>query len=396
MVDLLLSPQLEAMAPSATMAMSQKARELKAAGRDVISLSMGEPDFDTPAPIRDAAKAAIDAGETRYTAADGTPALKAAIRRKFARDNGLDYADAEVVATSGGKFLVFAAMLATLRPGDEVIIPAPYWVSYPDIVRLAGATPVIVEAGAEEGFVPSVEALEGAITPKARWLFLNSPNNPSGAVFPADRLKAIGEMLERHPGVWLLTDEIYEHLSYGEGAISPVTLTPSLKQRALIVNGASKAYAMTGWRIGFGAGPAVLMNAIRKLLGQTTSNPCSIAQAATVAALDGDHGFLDDWRRAFRARRDLVVEGLNAAGLDCPLPEGAFYAFPSCRSLLDAKGPIANDQDFCLALLEEEGVAAVPGSAFGAPGHFRVSYAAGEEALKDALMRISAFAGKRL
>ena len=394
MTSLILSPRLEAMAPSATMAVTQKARDLKAQGRDVIALSVGEPDFDTPAHIREAAKRAIDEGETRYTAVDGTPALKAAIARKFSRDHGLDYADDAIMATSGGKFLIFAAMLATLRERDEVIIPAPYWVSYPDIVRLAGGVPVIVETKASEGFVPSAEALEAVITEKTRWLFLNSPNNPTGAVIPKSRLAEIGEMLLRHPHVWVLTDDIYEHLSYGEAVTTLPSVVPALKERTLIVNGASKAYAMTGWRLGFGAGPVPLMAAMRKLAGQATSNPSSVTQAAGVAALDGDHGFLDEWRSVFQARRDLVVSKLNEMGLDCPTPGGAFYVFPSCKSVLGRQGPggeIGTDGDFCLQLLEETGVAAVPGTAFGAPGHFRVSYATDTAALETSMDRLAQF-----
>ena len=389
------SPLIDAVRPSATMVMTQKARDLKAAGRDVISLSVGAPDFDTPDHIRQAAKAAMDAGETRYTATDGTPALKEAIRQKFARDNGLGYSAAEIVATSGGKYLIFAAMMASLQPGDEVIIPAPYWVSYPDIVRMAGGVPVIVPAMEEEGFIPTAGALQAAMSQRTRWLFLNSPNNPTGAVMPKARLLEIGEMLAAHPDVWVMTDDIYEHLSYGEKPQTIAAVVPALKDRTLIVNGASKAYAMTGWRIGFGAGPEPLMAAIRKLLGQTTSNPCSIAQAATVAALNGEHGFLEEWKAAFRTRRDLVVSALEAIdGLTCQLPEGAFYCFPSCAALIGKKGAgaaIENDVDFCTQLLEAEAVAAVPGTAFGAPGYFRVSYATGTDELEEALRRIARF-----
>lgn len=392
MSELVLSPALEAMAPSATMAVTQKARDLKAAGRDIIALSMGEPDFDTPAHIREAAKRAIDEGETRYTAVDGTPALKTAIRAKFALDNGLDYSVDEVVAASGGKFLIFAAMLATLRPGDEVIIPAPYWVSYPDIVRFAGGVPVIVETG--EDLVPTAEAIKAAISDKTRWLILNSPGNPSGAVIGVETLKAIGEVLLAHPQLWLLTDDIYEHIFYGERVPTLPALVPALKDRTLIVNGASKAYAMTGWRLGFGAAPAPLVAAMRKLAGQATSNPCAITQAAGVAALTGDQGFLDGWRETFRERRDLVVERLNGMGLACTLPGGAFYAFPSCKALIGRKGPgghLHSDEDVCLQLLEHQGVAAVPGSAFGAPGYLRLSYATGTEVLDAAMERLAQF-----
>ncbi|MEM9233041.1 MAG: pyridoxal phosphate-dependent aminotransferase [Pseudomonadota bacterium] len=372
-----------------------RARDLRAAGRDILALSMGEPDFDTPASVREAAKRAIDAGETRYTAVDGTPALKKAIKAKFLRDNNLEYSDDEVIATSGGKFLVYSAMMATLRPGDEAVIPAPYWVSYPDIVRLGGGTPVIVPAGAAQGFIPEVDELESAITKKTRWLFLNSPNNPSGAVIPEDRLQAIGEMLERHPHVWVLTDDIYEHISYGDRTATLPTVVPSLKDRTLIVNGASKAYAMTGWRMGFGAGPEPLLRAMRKLAGQATSNPSSVTQAAVAAALEGDHGFLADWVDTFRTRRDIVVRQLNLMeGVTCLEPRGAFYVFPSCRGLLGRSHngeELETDVDFCSALLEAEGVATVPGTAFGLPGHFRISYATGTDVLEEAMKRIANF-----
>lgn len=364
-------------------------------GRDVLSLSVGEPDFDTPLHIREAAKQAIDDGLTRYTAVGGTADLKAAICRKFARDASLEYKEDEVIATSGGKFLIFAAMMATLRPGDEVIIPAPYWVSYPDIVRFAGGVPVIVETTQEEGLVPTAEKLEEAITPKTRWLILNSPNNPSGAVISEDRLKEIGELLMRHPEIWVLTDDIYEHISYDASVRTLPSILPALKDRALVVNGCSKAYAMTGWRLGFGAGPAELISAMVKLAGQSTSNPCSITQAAGVAALNGDHGFLKDWTAAFRTRRDMVVEKLNEiAGVSALTPGGAFYVFPSISGLLGSTASLSDDKAFCEALLEKEGVATVPGSAFGMPGFIRLSYAASTEVLEEGLSRMARFASE--
>lgn len=390
-----LSQLVRRLAPSPTMTITQQARDLRAAGRDVISLSAGEPDFDTPAHIRAAAIAAIEEGQTRYTATDGTTALKSALVEKFQRDQKISYEPDEVIATTGGKFLIYAGLLASLNPGDEVIVPAPYWVSYPEIVRMCGGTPVIVEAGEENGFLMSPDQLRAAITPKTRWVLLNSPNNPTGAVYPASHLKAFAEVLRDQPHVWALCDDIYEHIVF-EGAFSSlITVAPDLKERLLIVNGASKGYAMTGWRLGYGAGPASLIAGIRKILGQTTSNPCSIAQAAGVAALEGDHGFLDGWRAAYKRRRDKVVAALNGMeGLSCARPGGAFYVFPSCAGLIGRRyrgKPLQTDKDVASALLEAEAVATVPGSAFGLCGHLRLSYVVADDRLDQALLRIENF-----
>jgi len=383
--------------PSATMAVTQKARELKAAGRDVIGLGAGEPDFDTPESIREAAKAAIDAGDTRYTDVDGTPALKAAIAAKFKRENGLDYASDQVTVGSGGKQVIFNALLATLDPGDEVVIPAPYWVSYPDIVNFAGGTPVFVPADAAQGFKLRAEDLEAAITPKTKWLILNSPSNPSGAAYNADELRRLTDVLKRHPHVWIMTDDMYEHLVYDNFVFAtPAQVEPELYERTLTMNGVSKAYCMTGWRIGYAAGPRDLIKAIAKLQSQSTSNPCSISQAAAVAALNGPQDFIAAHNRIFKERRDLVVNMLNEApGLRCPVPEGAFYVYPSCAGLIgrtSAGGrPLNSDLDFVSALLEEAGVAVVQGSAFGLSPHFRISYATSTEVLRTACTRIQEF-----
>lgn len=395
MADLILSDTLKRVAPSPTMAITQKARDLKAQGKDVIALSSGEPDFDTPDHVKDAAIKAIRDGDTNYTAVDGTTALKEAIVNKFKRDNQLDYRTDEVIATSGGKFLIYGALMATLNAGDEVIIPAPYWVSYPDMVRMAGGEPVVLETTGAEGFVPSAEALERMITPRTRWLILNFPNNPSGATITPEKLEKIAEVLRRHPHVWVMTDDIYEHIVYDGQAVTLPTIAGDLKDRTLIVNGASKAYAMTGWRLGFGAGPAALVAAVRKLLGQTTSNPCSITQAAGVAALNGEHDFLKPRNDAFHQRRDKMVAALNdMPGVSCATPEGAFYLFPSCAGALGKsyKGKtLSTDMEFAEALLEAEAVAVVPGTAFGSPGHFRLSYATSDTALDEAAIRMKRF-----
>ncbi|SDY49584.1 pyridoxal phosphate-dependent aminotransferase [Citreimonas salinaria] len=392
-----LSDALARVQPSPTIAITQTARERAAAGRDVISLSAGEPDFDTPDHVKDAAIAAIRDGRTKYTAPDGIPELKDAICAKFRRENGLDYTPAQVSVGSGGKQVLFNALIATLNPGDEVIVPAPYWVSYPDIVRLGGGTPVIVPAGIETGFKLTAEALEAAITPRTKWFLFNSPSNPTGAGYSRSELRALTDVLMRHPHVWVLSDDIYEHLAFdGFAFVTPAQVEPGLKDRTLTLNGVSKAYAMTGWRIGYAGGPEPLIAAMRKLQSQSTTNPCSISQWAALAALEGDQSFLADRAAAFRERRDMVVARLNAcAGVICPVPEGAFYVYPDisgCIGKTSAGGRrIERDEDFCTALLEEHDVAVVFGAAFGLSPHFRVSYAASDEMLTQACDRIEAF-----
>ena len=392
-----LSDALGRIKPSATIAATQKARALKAAGRDVIGLGAGEPDFETPANIREAAKAAIDRGETRYTDVDGTAVLKQAIIAKFKRENGLDYKPEQISVGTGGKQVLFNALLATVNPGDEVIIPAPYWVSYPDIVNFAGGTPVFVTGSAEDGFKLRAETLEKAITPKTKWVILNSPSNPSGAAYTRDELKALTDVLVRHPHVWILTDDMYEHLVYDNFVFTtPAQIEPALYERTLTMNGVSKAYCMTGWRIGYAGGPQSLIKAMSNLQSQSTSNPSSISQAAAVEALNGPQDFIPKNNQVFKQRRDLVVSLLNQAkGIRCPKPEGAFYVYPSCAGTIGrtSKGgvKINNDLDFCNALLEERGVAVVFGQAFGLAPHFRISYATSTEALKDACTRIQEF-----
>lgn len=392
-----LSDALGRVAPSATVAISQKARVMAQEGKDIIALSAGEPDFDTPLHVRDAAKKAMDEGKTRYTNVDGIPELKEAVARKFRRDNGLDVTAADCFVSSGGKQIIFNALMATLNPGDEVVIPVPYWVSYPEIVRLCGADPVFAVADASTGFKLSPEALEAAITPRTKWLLLNTPSNPTGAAYTAEELRGLADVLLRHEHVHILTDDIYEVLVYDGGTFSTIAqVEPKLQPRTLTMNGVSKSHAMTGWRIGYCTGPRPLLAAMTKLQGQSTSNPTSISQWAAVAALDGPQAFLAEWRRIFQERRDLVVKGLNAnTGLDCLTPEGAFYVFPSCKRLLgktSAGGKVLNtDEDFVMALLEETGVALVHGTAFGLPGHFRLSYAASNAELEEAVKRIQQF-----
>ena len=392
-----LSDTLARVSPSPTVAVSQKAMELKAAGHDVIGLGAGEPDFDTPDNIKTAAIAAIEAGKTKYTAVDGIPEVKEAICAKFARENGLEHRPSQVAVSTGGKQVLYNALMATLNPGDEVIIPAPYWVSYPDIVRLGGGTPVIVETTLDEGFRLTPDALDAAITPNTKWFIFNSPSNPTGAGYTRDQLKALTDVLLRHPHVWVMTDDMYEHLAYdGFRFCTPAQVEPRLYDRTLTVNGVSKAYAMTGWRIGYAAGPEHLIAAMRKLQSQSTTNPCSISQWATVEALNGPQEFLAERNEAFRARRDLVVAGLNAAeGITCPVPEGAFYVYPSiagCIGKTSAGGTLIDtDEAFATALLDEQGVAVVFGAAFGLSPHFRVSYATSEEALTEACRRIQTF-----
>jgi aspartate aminotransferase len=394
-----IADSLNRIQPSATIAVSMKARELKAQGRDVISLSAGEPDFDTPQNIKDAATRAMAEGKTKYTDVDGTPELKAAIVAKFKRENGLDYKVSQISVGTGGKQVLYNALLATLNPGDEVIIPTPCWVSYADIVGLAGATSVFVPTTMESGYKLTPEALDKAITKKTKWFIFNAPSNPTGAAYTRAEVKALTDVLMRHPHVWTLSDDIYEHLIYdGLVAYTPVAVEPGLMDRTLTMNGLSKAYCMTGWRLGYGAAPEVLIKAMSKLQSQSTSNPSSITQAAAVEALNGPQDFIAANNAVFIKRRDLVVSMLNqATGLKCPKPEGAFYVYPSCEALIgktSAKGKlIANDEDFVTALLEEEGVAAVHGAAFYGSPAFRISYATSTEALEEACRRIQRFCG---
>jgi aspartate aminotransferase len=392
-----LSDALSRVAPSATVAISQKARVLAQEGRDIIALSAGEPDFDTPENVRNAAKRAMDEGKTRYTNVDGIIELKEAVAAKFKRDNGLEVTAADCFVSSGGKQIIFNALLATLNPGDEVVVPVPYWVSYPEIVRLCGAEPVFAVADASTGFKLSPQALEKAITPKTKWLLLNTPSNPTGAAYTAEELRGLADVLLRHPHVHILTDDIYEVLVYdGKTFATIAQVEPALQPRTLTMNGVSKSHAMTGWRIGYCTGPKPLLAAMTKLQGQSTSNPTSISQWAAVEALNGPQDFLAQWREVFQKRRDFVVAGLNAnTGLDCLTPEGAFYVFPSCARLLgktSAGGTVLNtDEDFVMALLDETGVALVHGSAFGLAGHFRLSYAASDAELAEAVSRIQTF-----
>ena len=385
--------------PSQTIAISAKARALKAEGRDVIALSAGEPDFDTPANIKKAAIAAIEAGKTKYTDVDGIPELKGAIVKKFKRENGLDYKTTQITVGTGGKQVLYNALMATLNPGDEVIIPAPYWVSYADIVLLGSGKPVSLPTRVEDKFKLQPEALARAITPKTKWLVFNSPSNPSGAGYSRAELKGLTDVLMKHPHVWVLTDDMYEHLAYdGFEFVTPAQVEPKLYERTLTMNGVSKAYAMTGWRIGYAGGPEVLIKAIAKLQSQSTTNPNSIAQWAAVEALNGPQDFIPMSRKVFQGRRDLVVSMLNQAkGLSCLTPEGAFYVFPSCAGTIGktSKGgkTLKNDEDFVTALLEEEGVAVVHGAAFGLSPFFRVSYAAATEQLEEACKRIQRFCG---
>ncbi len=393
----LQSPALSRVKPSSTMAISAKARALAASGRDIIGLAAGEPDFDTPDNVKAAAIRAIHEGKTKYTDVDGLPELKAAVAAKFARENGLAYTPSQVNVSPGGKPVIYNAMVATLSPGDEVIIPAPYWVSYPDMVLLAGGEPVFAPTTVEDGFLLTPEGLERAITPRTRWLILNSPSNPSGAVYTREALKALAEVLLRHPQVWVLTDDMYEHLLYDGFQFSTIAqVEPALYERTLTMNGVSKAYAMTGWRIGYAAGPEPLIKLMGKVMSQTTSNPCSISQYASVEALNGPQDFLAERAKAFERRRDLVVSMLNqASGLHCPKPEGAFYVYPSCEKLLGRRAPsgsvISSDLDFTNELLDAEGVAVVQGEAFGLSPFFRISYATSDAVLEDACTRIQRF-----
>ncbi|MGE0585636.1 MAG: pyridoxal phosphate-dependent aminotransferase [Flavobacteriaceae bacterium] len=392
-----LAASLDRVQPSATIAVTNKARELKAAGRDVIGLGAGEPDFDTPDNIKEAAIKAIRDGQTKYTAVDGIPELKAAIASKFKRENGLTYDAAQISVGTGGKQVLYNALLATLNPGDEVLIPAPYWVSYPDIVLLGGGEPVAIPTAQANGFKLAPAALEKAITPKTKWLILNSPSNPSGAAYTRAEIEGLAEVLRRHPHVWILTDDMYEHLVYDDFEFTTIAqVAPDLYERTLTMNGVSKAYCMTGWRIGYGAGPVPLIKAMAKLQSQSTSNPCSISQYAAVEALNGPQDFIAANNKVFKQRRDLVVSMLNQArGISCPVPEGAFYVYPSCEGVIGRTSAggvkLETDEDFVTALLEEQGVAVVQGSAFGLGPNFRISYATATQALEEACERIQRF-----
>ncbi len=393
----IVANRLSRIKPSPTLAVSSKVKALKAQGRDIIGLGAGEPDFDTPEFIREGAKAAIDNGQTKYTNVDGTPELKDAIIAKLKRDNDLTYTRDQVSVGTGGKQTLFNAFMASLNEGDEVIIPAPYWVSYPDMVLLAEGTPVIVDCPAAQGFKLTAAALEGAITPKTKWLVLNSPSNPTGAVYTPAEMRALCDVLLKHPHVWIMSDDMYEHVRYdGAAFVTPAQVEPQLYDRTLTCNGVSKSYAMTGWRIGYAAGAVQLIKAMAKVQSQSTSNPSSVSQAAAQVALDGDQSFLSPRNDAFKRRRDMVVDMLNDAdGIDCLTPNGAFYVYPSCANVIGKQTPdghtIQTDEDFVTYLLEAEGVACVHGSAFGLSPHFRISYATSDENLKNACARIQKF-----
>ena len=390
-----LSQAIQRIQPSATLGVSAKAAALKAEGRDIVSLSVGEPDFPVPDAAREAAIRAIETGNNHYTAVEGTPALRAAIADKFARDNGLEYAPEDVIVSTGGKQVIWNALLATIGTHDEVIVPAPYWVSYPDMVQLAGGDARIVPTTVADGYKMKPEALEAAIGPRTRWLILNSPSNPTGAVYTADELEAFAVVLRRHPTVWVLSDDMYEHIRYGDAPFATIAaVAPDLKARTLTVNGASKAFAMTGWRIGYAAGPRALVKAMVKAQSQSTSNPCAIAQAACLGALTGDMGFLAERAAVFRERRDMVVARLSAIpGLTCPTPDGAFYVFPECAGLIGRRTPdgtVLRDDEAVAGWLLENGVAVVHGAAFGHSPAFRVSYATDTASLTKAMDRIEA------
>ena len=392
----IISDSLKRIKPSSTIAVTTKARELKAAGKDVIGLGAGEPDFDTPDNIKEAAIKAIKEGDTKYTAVDGTPALKKAIVEKFKRENNLDYSIDQITVGAGGKHVIYNAMMATLNKGDEVIIPAPYWVSYPDVVLLAGAKPVIIECSEDQGFKLNPKDLKNNITNKTKWLILNSPSNPTGVSYSENEIKKLAEVLKKNSHVHILSDDIYEHISYEGFKFFTIAQIPELKERVLTMNGVSKSYAMTGWRIGYAAGSKEIIKAIAKIQSQSTSNPSSVSQAAAVEALNGTQNFITERSKAFQERRDFVVSELNKIdGINCLKPEGAFYVFPSCKDLLgkkDNKGNVLKtDSDFVQSMLENAGVAVVQGSAFGLDGFFRISYATSMENLKKALIKISDF-----
>lgn len=390
----IIASRLKRIKPSATLAVTAKAAELKAAGKDIIGLGAGEPDFDTPEYVRKAGCDAIEGGQTKYTNVDGTPAVKDAIIAKFKRDNNLTYARDQITVGTGGKQVLYNALMATLNPGDEVIIPAPYWVSYPDMVLLAEGEPVFIECTQANNFKMQPAQLDKAITPKTKWVILNSPSNPTGAGYTRAEMKALTDVLMKHKHVWVMTDDMYEHLVYdGFEFCTPAEVEPGLYDRTLTVNGVSKAYSMTGWRIGYAGGPKDLIKAMGTIQGQSTSNPSSVSQAAAAAALNGDQSFLKEWVKSFADRRDLVVSMLNACdGINCPTPEGAFYVYPSCAGCIGKTTPdgklIETDSDFVTYLLEAEGVATVQGVAFGLSPHFRISYATSAKALEEACRRI--------
>ena len=392
----IISDSLKKIKPSPTIAVTQKARELKAAGKDVIGLGAGEPDFDTPENIKQAAIKAINDGDTKYTAVDGTPALKKAIVEKFKKENNLDYTADQITVGAGGKHVIYNAMMATLNDGDEVIIPAPYWVSYPDIVLLAGGKPVVMECNEKQGFKINSADLEKFITPKTKWIILNSPSNPTGACYTEKEIREIAKVLEKHTHVYILSDDIYEHVTYEGFKFFTIAQIESLKERVLTMNGVSKAYSMTGWRIGYAAGPKEIIKAIAKIQSQSTTNPSSISQAASVEALSGTQDFIKKRADSFQERRDFVVKALNDIdGIECLNPDGAFYVFPSCKGLMGKKDTngkeIKSDTDFVQSLLENSGIAVVQGSAFGLEGFFRISYATSMDNLKKALEKISSF-----
>ena len=392
----IISNNLKKIKPSPTLAVTQKARELKAAGKDVIGLGAGEPDFDTPDNIKRAAISAIDAGDTKYTAVDGTPKLKKAIIEKFKRENKLNFETDQISVGAGGKQIIYNAMMATLNHGDEVIIPAPYWVSYPDIVLLAGGNPVIVKCSEKESFKISPEKLKNAITEKTKWLMLNSPSNPTGSCYTESEINSLADILKKHKQIHILSDDIYEHITYENFKFFTIAQVKELEDRILTMNGVSKAYAMTGWRIGYGAGPKELIKAMAKIQSQSTTNPSSISQAAAVEALNGKQDFIVERTKSFQQRRDFVLNELKSIkGVSCLKPEGAFYVFPSCSSLLGKKDPngkfLKTDDDFVESLLENQGIAVVQGSAFGLNGFFRISYATSMDNLKKAMKKIKFF-----
>ena len=392
-----LADNLSRVKPSPTIAVTQKAAELKRAGKDIIGLGAGEPDFDTPENIKEAAIKAISLGKTKYTAPDGMPELKEAISRKFKRDNALEYSPEQISIGTGGKQILYNALMTTLNPGDEVIIPAPYWVSYPDMVLLAGGTPIVAAASIENNYKLTAQELESSISDKTKWFIFNSPSNPTGAGYSREELKALTDVLLKYPHVWIMSDDMYEHLSYDNFKFcTPAEVEPKLYQRTLTVNGVSKAYAMTGWRIGYAGGPKALIAAMRKIQSQSTSNPCSVSQWAAVEALDGDQKFIPENNKIFKRRRDLVVKLLNdTPGITCASPEGAFYVYPSISKLIGKKTPsgieIETDEVFATQLLEETGVAVVFGAAFGLSPNFRISYATSDDQLKEACERIHKF-----
>jgi aspartate aminotransferase len=392
----IISNNLKRIKQSPTIAVTQKAKELKASGKDIIGLGAGEPNFDTPDNIKKAAIKAIQDGDTKYTAVDGTPSLKKAIIKKFKRENNLDYQLDQITVGTGGKQVIYNAMMATLNNGDEVVIPAPYWVSYPDIVLLAGGTPIILECNEKQGFKIKPTDLEKSITKKTKWIILNSPSNPTGACYSEKEIREIGKILEKHPNVFILSDDIYEHITYENFKFFTIAQISNLKDRVLTMNGVSKAYSMTGWRIGYAAGPKDIIKAIAKIQSQSTTNPSSISQAAAVEALNGEQNFIQERSKSFQDRRDFVVKALNAIeGINCLKPDGAFYVFPRCKDLIgkkDSNGKeIKNDTDFVQSLLENNGIAVVQGSAFGLEGFFRISYATSMENLKKALEKILIF-----